>query len=205
MKSIHRFGMGVIILLMIACPAYPAQDDNQRKEATAPETKSIRVWVFLKTGDLLTGYLVKADSNFVEIDGEGTPPRQIPTRDINHIRFGEGAAEKPGGPIRIPEIIEQPIERADVLPMSENLKPEIIYKEPAKYTQEAMDHGVKGIVVLNVIFNADGTISRIRIVRGLPYGLTERSIDAVKKIRFKPAIKDGQPVSVRGNLEYQFK
>src|SRR5262245_35776745 len=186
MKSIHRLGMGVIVLLMIICPAYLAQDDHQRKDATAPETKSMRVWVFLKTGDLLTGYLIKAGSKIVEIDGDGSPPMQIPTRDINHIRFGEGTAEKPGGPIRVPEIIEKPIERSDVFPMSENLKPEITYKEPAKYTQEALNHGVKGVVVLNAIFNADGTISRIRIVRGLPYGLTESSIEAVKKIKFKP-------------------
>jgi outer membrane biosynthesis protein TonB len=38
----------------------------------------------------------------------------------------------------------------------------------------------------------------------LPHGLTEKAIEAAKKIRFNPAVRDGQPVSVRGNLEYTF-
>jgi protein TonB len=104
----------------------------------------------------------------------------------------------------MPDIIDKPVERPDVIPMNENLRPEITYKERPGYTQEARDNGVQGTVVLNVIFEADGTISRIRVVRGLPDGLVERAIEATRKIKFKPAIKDGQPVSVRGNLEYKF-
>jgi TonB family protein len=59
-------------------------------------------------------------------------------------------------------------------------------------------------VVLNVIFTADGRITSIRVVRGLPDGLTEKAIEAAQKIRFQPAVKNGVPVSVRGNIEYKF-
>jgi hypothetical protein len=35
--------------------------------------------------------------------------------------------------------------------------------------------------------------------------LTEAAIEAAKAIRFEPAMKDGQPFSVRGNIEYSFR
>jgi hypothetical protein len=38
----------------------------------------------------------------------------------------------------------------------------------------------------------------------LPDGLTEKAIEAAKKIRFNPAVKNGAPVSVRGQLEFSF-
>jgi TonB family protein len=91
-----------------------------------------------------------------------------------------------------------------VEPMSASLRPTIIYKEKAKYTEEARQNKVQGTVVLNVVFTADGRITNIRVVRGLPDGLTEKAIEAAQRIRFNPAVRAGQPVSVRGNLEFTF-
>jgi TonB family protein len=89
--------------------------------------------------------------------------------------------------------------------MSVSLRPMILYREKAQYTQEAKDNKVEGLVVLSVVFGADGRINNITVVRGLPYGLTEKAIEALSKIRFEPAVKDGQPVSVRGNIEFNFQ
>jgi TonB family protein len=83
-------------------------------------------------------------------------------------------------------------------------RPTILYKEKAKYTEEARQNKVQGIVVLNVIFTAEGRITNVRVVRGLPDGLTEKAIEAAQRIRFNPATKNGAPVSVRGNLEFSF-
>lgn len=91
-----------------------------------------------------------------------------------------------------------------VEPMTASLSPTILYKEKAKYTEEARQNKVQGTVVLNVVFTADGRITNIKVVRGLPDGLTEKAIEAAQKIRFQPAVKAGQPVSVRGNLEFTF-
>jgi TonB family protein len=85
-----------------------------------------------------------------------------------------------------------------------SLRPKITYREKAKYTVEARDNITHGVVALNVIFRSDGSISDIKVVKGLPYGLTERAIDAARKVRFEPAIKNGQPVHVRGDLEFAF-
>jgi TonB family protein len=89
-------------------------------------------------------------------------------------------------------------------PMTGSLRPNILYKEKAKYTEDARTNKITGTVVLQVVFNANGTISDIRIVRGLPDGLSESAIEAAKKMRFTPAVKNGQAVSVRGNVEFNF-
>jgi len=88
--------------------------------------------------------------------------------------------------------------------MTASLHPTITYRERGNYTQEARDKNVEGNVVLNVLFGADGNINAIKVESGLPYGLTEEAIRAARAIRFEPAMKDGKPVSVRGNLEVGF-
>jgi TonB family protein len=83
-------------------------------------------------------------------------------------------------------------------------KPTILYKEKAKYTEEARQNKVQGTVMLSAIFTADGRITGIRVIRGLPDGLTEKAIEAAQKIRFQPATKNGVAISVRANLEFNF-
>jgi TonB family protein len=89
--------------------------------------------------------------------------------------------------------------------MDSSLRPTILYREKAQYTQEARDNKVEGTVVLSVVFGVDGQIGDVKVIEGLPHGLTQKAIEAASKIRFEPAMKDGQPVSVRGNLEYTFR
>ncbi len=84
------------------------------------------------------------------------------------------------------------------------MRPTILYREKAKYTELARDVGVQGAVVMTVVFGIDGKLRDIKVIRGLPFGLTEQAIIAAQKIRFRPAYKDGEPVNVRGTLEYTF-
>ena len=91
-----------------------------------------------------------------------------------------------------------------VEPMTATLRPTILYKERAKYTEEARTNKVQGTVTLSVEYLADGRIGQVRVVRGLPDGLSESAIEAAKRIRFNPAVKNGVPVSVRGNIEFNF-
>jgi TonB family protein len=88
--------------------------------------------------------------------------------------------------------------------MTGSRRPNILYKEKAKYTEIARQHWIRGTVVLNVIFAADGQLGTVRVIRALPYGLTAQALTAAEKIRFEPAVKEGQAVSVRGNIEYSF-
>lgn len=92
-----------------------------------------------------------------------------------------------------------------VQPMSASLRPTILYRTKARYTEYARQNRVEGTVVLSVVFRVDGAITDIKVVRGLPDGLTEKAIEAAKAIRFEPAVQNGTPVSVRGSLEFSFK
>jgi protein TonB len=47
---------------------------------------------------------------------------------------------------------------------------------------------------MRVLVGADGEVKQIRITRGLPDGLDDQAIAAVRQSKFKPATKDGQPV-----------
>jgi len=78
------------------------------------------------------------------------------------------------------------------------MKPEPSYTEPARQNQ------IMGTVVLKCVFAANGSVTNIRIVSALPYGLTEKAIDAARKIKFIPAMKDGRYVSMWMQLEYNF-
>jgi TonB family protein len=63
---------------------------------------------------------------------------------------------------------------------------------------------VQGTVVLTVVLASNREIQDIRVIRSLPDGLTHKAIEATRKIRFEPATKDGEPVSVRVTLEFPF-
>ena len=112
-------------------------------------------------------------------------------------------ASKPLQEITVPSATA---ENADdnSLSMTKNLRPTILYREKAKYTEIAKINLVEGTVVLQAVFGSNGEMQNIRVIRGLPDGLTRKAIEATRKIKFYPATKDGEPVSVRGNLEFSF-
>jgi TonB family protein len=83
-------------------------------------------------------------------------------------------------------------------------KPRLISKPEPSYTDTAKRNQVIGTVVLKVVFSSSGKVTNIRLMQGLPDGLTERAIDAAKKIRFIPATKEGKYVSMWMQLEYNF-
>jgi TonB family protein len=95
-------------------------------------------------------------------------------------------------------------DKRTIEPMTADLRPTILYKEKAKYTEIARINRVQGTVVLQVVFAVNGEIQDYRVVRALPDGLTHKAIDATRKIRFNPATRNGEPVSVRGQLEFTF-
>jgi TonB family protein len=80
----------------------------------------------------------------------------------------------------------------------------VLFKPEPQYTEEARRNQTVGTVVLSAVFSSTGEVVQIRALRMLPNGLTERAIAAARQIRFEPAIKGGQPVSVFMQLEYNF-
>jgi TonB family protein len=85
-----------------------------------------------------------------------------------------------------------------------NAKARVLSKPEPQYTEDARKNQITGTVVLRAVFTSGGQVTSIRAVSGLPFGLTERAIAAARQIRFTPATKDGRPVSMYIQLEYNF-
>lgn len=114
---------------------------------------------------------------------------------------GPGVPFQPPGPAELNDANAQPkfyVGREVDRKVRLGMKPEPMY------TEEARQKAVTGTVVLKVVFSSTGDVNNIRTVSGLPLGLTERAIDAAKKIKFIPAVKDGKFVSTWIQLEYNF-
>jgi protein TonB len=80
----------------------------------------------------------------------------------------------------------------------------VLFKPEPTYTEEARRNQISGTVMLRVVFASNGDVVQIRAVHSLPFGLTERAIAAARQIKFVPAVRGGQPVSVFMQLEYNF-
>ena len=81
----------------------------------------------------------------------------------------------------------------------------ILSKPDAGYTDEARRNNVSGQVVLRVLFAETGQVTQISVVRGLPFGLTERAIAAARQIEFEPAELDGKKVAYPLVVVYNFR
>lgn len=78
------------------------------------------------------------------------------------------------------------------------------FKPYARYTEEAMRHGVTGTVRLRVLFGADGSVVDVMPLSTLPYGLTAEAMSAAKGIQFTPATMYGEPYSEWKDIDFGF-
>jgi TonB family protein len=83
-------------------------------------------------------------------------------------------------------------------------KARITSKPEPQYTKAAHDNNVWGTVVLSVVLTKYGEVKNIRVVKGLPDGLTQAAITAARNLKFIPATKDQYSVSQSTRIEYYF-
>lgn len=116
--------------------------------------------------------------------------------------------KKQDGAIEVSETVQAgsfDINPGTIIKSSEaDSKARLISKPEPSYSPGARNEQITGTVVLKCIFAADGTVTNIRVIQGLPGGLTEKSIEAARKIKFIPATKNGRNVSMWMQLEYNF-
>ena len=60
-----------------------------------------------------------------------------------------------------------------------------------------------GVVKVEVMVDENGQVSEVQKIEG-PVLLQSAAKDAVKKWRFKPFVKDGQPVKATGFINFNF-
>jgi protein TonB len=85
-------------------------------------------------------------------------------------------------------------------------QPEIIEKVAPKYPEEAKKDKIQGIVILELVIEADGRVSDIRALQDPDSRLTAAAVEAVRQWRFSPAKgKDGNPLRVLSSVTLNFQ
>jgi TonB family protein len=111
---------------------------------------------------------------------------------------------------RAPNAVET-VERVQDLPDADSAAragfkpPEFLNRVKPEYTAEAERADITATVEASAVFRADGTVGEITITRWAGFGLDESAARAIRQLKFKPATRDGQPVSVRAAVRYNFR
>ncbi|MFW5966269.1 MAG: TonB-dependent receptor domain-containing protein [Persicimonas sp.] len=83
-------------------------------------------------------------------------------------------------------------------------EPRLVEQTKAEYTEEAVEEGVEGEVVLRLLINADGEVEEAEVREGLGHGLDEAAVEAAEQFVFEPAEIDGRPAPVTLDFAVEF-
>ena len=81
----------------------------------------------------------------------------------------------------------------------------ILDKPKPEYTAEGRSMKLEGDVTLDVVFLASGHVQVNRVISGLGHGLDESASKAAQQIKFKPALREGQPVDYPARVRIEFR
>lgn len=99
------------------------------------------------------------------------------------------AQEPSDGPLRVGGDVKAPV---------------AINRAKPDYTDAARKGHITGVVIVETVINKQGEVEQVKVLKGLPLGLSEEAVDAVKKWRFKPGTLNGEPVNVIFTLTVDF-
>lgn len=87
----------------------------------------------------------------------------------------------------------------------DDLATKMVSGRPPRYPMESRRHREQGTVVLSVTLALDGSVEDVRIARSSGYERLDRAArDAVIHWKWRPTIRGGQPVQVRGIVDIPF-
>jgi TonB family protein len=122
----------------------------------------------------------------------------------NGVSGGGAPAAVKTGAFAAPQPAQKPANRQ--MDGAPEVRPvEILSKPAPQYTEEARRLGVQGEVVLSVVFQADGTLKVVSVIKSLGHGLDQMAEQAASQIRFKPAEQAGKPTSFPAVLHIEFR
>ena len=83
--------------------------------------------------------------------------------------------------------------------------PSVVYRIDPEYTEAAYRSRFQGTVILGLTVNEFGLPVNIRVPHLTGLGLDARAVKAVSQWRFRPGSKDGRPVSIKAEIEVNFR
>lgn len=82
--------------------------------------------------------------------------------------------------------------------------PEVISRVQPRYTGEALNSGIQGVVVVAVVVDEVGKPRELHIERSIDPGLDQAALKAVSQWRFRPGEEDGHRVPMNVKVEIKF-
>jgi protein TonB len=123
-----------------------------------------------------------------ELEPEEQVPDVVPDDAIFGVPEAPPAPE-PTGPIRVGGQIKEPRKTHEVRPL---------------YPEIARKARIEGVVILEITVDKQGNVENVKVLRGLPMGLTEAAVDAVKQWKYEPSTLNGRPVEVLVTVTVRF-
>jgi TonB family protein len=84
-------------------------------------------------------------------------------------------------------------------------EPVPVYKPDPEYSEVARRARYQGSVVLQIVVDATGQVTDVRVIRPLGLGLDEKAVETVRTWKFKPALRNGVPVPVHVMVVVSFR
>ena len=79
-------------------------------------------------------------------------------------------------------------------------------KDNIQYPAEAKEKGIKGLLYVNFIVEPDGSLSNIKVLKGVGSGCDEEAIRIVESMpKFKPGMQNGEAVRVSYTIPVIFR
>jgi TonB family protein len=99
-----------------------------------------------------------------------------------------------------------PDEKTGIFKVGGTVSSPVVISRPALpvYSERARTAKLQGVVVMCATVRKDGTIEIGNVVNPLAMGLNENARQALSQWKFKPALKDGEPVDTRMSIEINF-
>jgi len=129
--------------------------------------------------------------------GSGVPPLEVES-DAEVMAF---IRQHPGGI----GYVSAGAALTGVKPLVVRYAPERIKHVAPKYPPAAIRARAQGVVQLHIVINTAGDVADVSVIEGLPHGLTEEAIRAVRQWKYRPAMQDGQPVESSIDVSVQFQ
>ena len=112
-----------------------------------------------------------------------------------------------------PETDDEDVEEQQIFQVVENMPKfpggrAALMKYPAtniKYPPYAKEAGIQGRVFINFVVERDGSITAVKVLRGIGGGCDEEAVRVVKNMpKWQPGMQRGKPVRVSFNLPVKF-
>jgi TonB family protein len=147
--------------------------------------------------------------------GNGTGGKEGIRGTVASTGFGNGTANPPAGGKKgaivstgfanaADNTAEAPKKKQQNTGPADNA-PTILEKPKPEYTAEGRSMKIEGDVVVDMVFLANGTVQINRVISGLGHGLDEAAVRSAQQIKFKPALRQGQPVDFPARVRIEFR